>query len=208
MTVSDRLQGRLETMRGLMERTRVYRAISAPLALGAGLLTVAVALGMVWYFYRYPGLTPTVFLVIWGGVLCAVLTAGGYGLWRGSRQSGEPFFSSRMRFALGQVFPSVLAGASITFWHWLMVYQIAPVVFYWMVFYGLALLSTDEYAPRPIEILGWCFLLAGLVTAPVFYLGLDQHGAGPVDGAYAMACTFGLFHIVYGLCVWPRGAKR
>lgn len=206
MSISDRSRGQLEAMRSLMERAADYRAISAPLALGAGVLTVLVSLGMVWYFGRYPGLTPTIFVSVWFGVLGVVLFAGACALWRGSRLRGEPFATSRMRFAVAQVFPSVLAGASITFWHWLMIYQIAPVVFYWMVFYGLALLSMDEYAPKAIVVLGWSFLLAGLVTAPVFYLGLERHGAGPVDGAYAMACTFGLFHIVYALCVWPRRA--
>lgn len=195
-------------MRSLMERAAVYRAISAPAALIAGGLTVVVALGMVWYFKRYPGLTPTMFVLTWVGVLAIILLAAGGLLWRESRVQGEPLPSARMWFALAQVLPCVLAGASITFWHWLMIYQIAPVVFYWMVFYGLALLSMDEYAPGSMVVLGWSFLLAGLMTAPVFYLGLERFGAGPVDGAYAMACTFGLFHIVYAVCVWPRGGRH
>ncbi|MCC6352711.1 MAG: hypothetical protein IT577_02430 [Verrucomicrobiae bacterium] len=204
MAISENAREQLEAMRSLMDRAAIYRAISAPLALGAGLLTVLVSMGMIWYFGRYPGLTPTIFVLAWVAVLGAVLFAGGLVLFRGARHRGEAFVSPRMRFAFAQVLPSALAAASITFWHWLMIYQIAPVVFYWMVFYGLALLSMDEYAPRAIVVLGWCFLLAGLLTAPVFYLGLERFGAGPVDGAYAMGCTFGLFHIVFAICVWPR----
>lgn len=208
MGISKRSADHLVAMRTLMERAEVYRAVSAPASLFAGVLTVVVALGMVWYYKRFPGLTPTMFLVIWIGVLLLVLVVSARILLRESRIQGEPLPSPRMWFAIAQILPAALAGASITFWHWLMIYQIAPLVFYWMVFYGLALLSMDEYAPTSMVVLGWSFLLAGLLTAPVFYLGLERYGAGPVDGAYAMACTFGLFHIVYAICVWPRGGWR
>lgn len=207
MNISPRSEAHLVAMRSLMERAAIYRAVSAPAALFAGVLTVLVSLAMIWYYKRFPGLTPTMFLVIWVLVLGLVLLVGARLLWRDSRIQGEPLPSPRMWFAVAQVLPAALAAASITFWHWLMIYQIAPLVFYWMVFYGLALLSMDEYAPASMVVLGWSFLLAGLLTAPIFYLGLERYGAGPVDGAYAMAFTFGLFHIIYAVCVWPRGGR-
>ncbi len=206
MNEAERAEGHLRAMRALMERATIYRALSAPTALFAGLLTALTSTGMiVWYNLTY-GLTPRVFVGIWIVVLLLVGAFNTWSLRQGAAKRGEPFISPGMKFALKALFPGFLAGGGITVWHTLVIYEIAPLVFYWMVFYGLALLSTEEYAPRSIAVLGWCFLLAGLITAPIFYLQRAQFGAGVVDGALAMAATFGLFHLVYAAVTWPRKA--
>ena len=72
----------------------------------------------------------------------------------------------------------------------------------WITCYGLALLTTASFAPRSLRFLGWIFLLTGaaclLLTGPLF-------NADPArNSAFAMALTFGLYHLVYGVWTWPR----
>jgi hypothetical protein len=199
-----RQQEHLQIVHALMERAVIYRAVSAPIALFTGLVSTGVGGGMVWWFFHSPGLTPRVFVWVWtlAAMACA-LFAGAWHL-RSARLRGETTCKGRARFVMGQMTPALLAASGLTFWHALMIYEIAPLVIYWCIFYGLSLLSVDEYMPRSLVVLGWLFVLAGLLMAPVFYLGLALYGAGPVDGALAMICSFGLIHLIYALTVWPR----
>jgi hypothetical protein len=66
------------------------------------------------------------------------------------------------------------------------------------------LLATGLFAPRSLSVLGWAFLLSGVIYLfwPKPFLA-DPRGLLP---NLAMGLTFGLYHLVYAICVWPRRA--
>ena len=71
----------------------------------------------------------------------------------------------------------------------------------WIVFYGLALLSTALFAPRSLALLGWAFLLTG-VSVPV--TGDAVEGLASDIPNFFMGITFGAYHLIYALSTWPR----
>jgi hypothetical protein len=73
-----------------------------------------------------------------------------------------------------------------------------------MLFYGLALVAMQHFAPRSIVVLGWSFLLAFGVARLTEQFD-TQISFGEDDAMLAsilMALTFGLFHIAYAVVVW------
>ena len=68
------------------------------------------------------------------------------------------------------------------------------------IFYGLALLATAHFSPRSLVILGWAFLLAGLTAVLLLHANLSSRQMG----SCLMGATFGLFHLAYAACTWPR----
>jgi hypothetical protein len=126
-------------------------------------------------------------------------------LWGDARRRREGFVSAGMKMALRALCPSFLAAGAVTL-RWPDRPEVLVIL--WSVFYALALLSTSHFAPRSISYLGWAFLMATMVCifAPFSCLNgwtsLSEH-AEFLNGY--MAATFGLFHIVYAFCTWPRG---
>ena len=236
MNEQERAEEHLKTIRRLMERATIYRAISAPTALVGGLLslvgngiyehlvsdrTVAGKISMD-PFLMYP------FLEIWLVVL--LLTAGANTMFiaLGARKRKEPMFSASMKAALIALAPAFIAGAAFSL---LCVSQHADMEYYgtigtewvsieWAIFYGLGLLATSHFAPRSLTLLGWAFLLSGIAGMIGLRFGPDPSGmvlvggslfgpdySGPVEmfiGSSFMAGTFGLYHLIYAVCVWPR----
>ena len=71
----------------------------------------------------------------------------------------------------------------------------------WIAFYGLALLSTGLFAPRSLVCLGWAFLLTALALPAM------RNAVGDLPANLpniAMGITFGLYHLIYAVCAWPR----
>ena len=197
----------LRIIRSLMEKATIYRAISAPTALAGGIfgsLAAAVLHGLV-----PPGRSEEEFdgrfFFGWSLVLVLTVLANTFLLWRGSRLRGEPFLSSGMRLALIAMLPGMLCGAFFTFLFGLgvAVFCLPPI---WMLFYGVALLATKHFAPRSIMLLGWAFLLAGMASFYLFVHGnLGDRFA--VGSNLSMGLTFGLFHLIYAACTWPRRGR-
>ena len=220
----------LRVIRSLMEKATIYRAISAPTALAGGVFAcvATVALHQTRPEQEYEYAIP--FLAIWIVVLLLTGFFNTFLLWRGSKLRGEPFLSSGMRLALIAMLPGMLCGLffSLVLGTWPNTFWLPPI---WMICYAVALLATKHFAPSSIKILGWAFLVTGMVS---FYLLFAWdfwggsaagssiiHFAGHVDlagqdagrlpvsaFAYAsnmlMGLTFGLFHLIYAACTWPR----
>ena len=97
----------LQVIRSLMERATIYRAISAPMALIGGLLSLA-GFGIAWSAQEIADdpLDPIQFLLLW--LLILALTAGAniFFLWRESEQAGGNFFSPGLRLALRSLSPA------------------------------------------------------------------------------------------------------
>ena len=201
--MSQRLQAEehLRVIRSLMEKATIYRAISAPAALIGGLLAVIGA--TVLNFDP----SPSRFLETWLVVLVLAALSNLAFLYRAARLRQERFFSPGMRLALVAMAPGLLSAAFLTIAFgrgsgvmWL--------PFFWMLCYALALLSTTHFAPRSIAILGWCFLSSALVLHFIPFprwFGGDVGQSGFIKGCnHVMGVTFGLYHLIYAACTWPR----
>jgi small-conductance mechanosensitive channel len=197
----------LRVIRTLMERATMYRAISAPTALVAGLISILAASAI---FLSEANLTvgrpirSRQFAVTWIIVLILSLAANTFFVWREARKTGRPFISPGMKLALRAIAPCLLIPAAFTGWFFTTGYlggQELELVVVWVAFYGLALLSTTLFAPRSLAVLGWAFLFTGLsVPALVNWIeGLP----GDIPNL-AMGITFGLYHLIYAAATWPR----
>lgn len=202
----------LRVIRTLMERATVYRAISAPSAMVAGLLAVLAAGGI--YFNNEVNsvigrpIRPREFVIIWIVVLVLVGAANALFLWREAKNSGRPFVSSGMKLALRTISPNLLIPLAFTVWFYQTGYlgaQELELVVVWVAFYGLALLSTGLFAPRSLTVLGWAFLLTSL-SVPVLIPTIDNLTGDVPDTV--MGVSFGLYHFIYGACTWPRKGNR
>ena len=200
----------LRVIRGLMERATTYRAISAPSALLAGLLSTAAA-GAVYYNNEVNpvigrAIRPREFAILWIIVLVLSASANAFFIRREAKRSGRPFISSAMKLALRAILPNLLIPTAFTLWFFQTGYlgaQELELVVVWVAFYGLALLSTSLFAPRSLTILGWAFLLTSL-SVPVLGNAIDNLTGDVPDTV--MGVTFGLYHLVYAVATWPRKA--
>ncbi len=190
----------LRVIRSLMEKATIYRAISAPGALiGGGLSLAAAAVGVRLARPEVP--------LVWGAVLIFT-TLANLVLLRRDRHEGETgFLTQRMALALRGMLPALLAGGLVVLLEieggW------AAITSLWTLLYGVSLLAAAHFAPKSICWLGRAFFGAGagLLAAGTFvfdhWCGSDQ-----VLAAHAiMGCTFGLFHLIYAACTWPRRAR-
>jgi hypothetical protein len=198
----------LRVIRTLMERATTYRAISAPSALLAGLVSTLAA-GAV-YFNNEVKLVlgrtvgPREFGMIWMVVLLIAVLGNAFFVWREAKIAGRPFVSSGMRLALRAILPTLLIPAAFTLWFFETGYLGArelELVTIWVASYGLALLSTALFAPRSLALLGWAFLLSS-VSIPVLMNAIDNLTDDVPDTV--MGVTFGLFHLIYAVAAWPR----
>jgi len=198
----------LRVIRSLMERATIYRAISAPAALVAGLLSIFAAAAISLYdlrnFSTRPSLSAREFAVVWLVVLALAVVANAFFIRREARKEGRPFISSGMKHALRAIAPNLLVPAAFTVWFFATGYKGGAeyeLAVLWIAFYGLALLSTGLFAPRSLVCLGWAFLLSGLAL-PALRNVLGELPSNLPN--LAMGITFGLYHLVYAVCTWPR----
>jgi len=198
----------LRVIRSLMERATVYRAISAPAALVAGFLSIFAAAAIYLNDQTRLGinrpLQGRVFAAIWLTALVIAVAANAFFIWREAKKDGRPFISSGMKLSLRAIAPNLLVPAAVTVWFLVSGYKGAAeqeLVVVWIAFYGLALLSTGLFAPRSLVCLGWAFLLTALALPAL------RNAVGDLPANLpniAMGITFGLYHLIYAVCAWPR----
>ena len=211
MTSDRGAEEHLRAIRQLMERATVYRAISAPTALVGGLLSMGLAVAMLLWQAgdSERNVDARAFFQAWFFVLLVTLTVNMLFIWRGALDRGEALISSGFKLAVRSVTPAFFAGVAlsgvltltsgIALWPTLM----------WVVFYGLGLLATMNFAPRSIIVLGWAFLFTGL-GAFIYFMqqtilpDLDLPTPTRFYPAAIMGATFGGFHLIYAVCTWPR----
>jgi hypothetical protein len=201
----------LRAIRQLMERATIYRAISAPAALVGGLLSTFTAIVMLLWQAMDHGrnIDAVSYFLAWTLVFLVTLAANTLFIWRGAHQRGEAPISPGMKVALRSINPSFLAGGAISACLTLTSgLPLLPTLF-WLVFYGLGLLSTMNFAPRSIIALGWAFLITGVGAFIYFmYQTVVPEINLPTPTSYypaaIMGLTFGLYHLVYAVCAWSR----
>ena len=208
MTERTSAEENLRVIRTLMERATTYRAISAPSALVAGILS-SLAAGAVYYNNEVRlvigrAVRPREFALLWILVLIVAALANAFFVWREAQAAGRPFVSAGMKLALRAIAPNLLIPAVFTLWFFQTGYLGArelELVAVWVAFYGLGLLSTAMFAPRSLAVLGWAFLLSSL-SIPVLMSAIDNLTDDVPNTV--MAVTFGLYHLVYAVATWPR----
>ena len=208
---AEEAASQLRAIRALMEKSTIYRAISAPAAAFAGLLSLVVC----WWLWerRDPAHAPepVVFLAIWLGVLLVVSLVNTALLYRSARQRGDVFVSSGMKHALRALLPPLIAGFVMS-----LLEVSAPgsrrfdcyanVAAYWILFYGLALLATGSFAPRSMQALGAGFFAFGILT---FLPSVREIGGRQYEVAVIhMAFSFGVLHIVYAAAVFIQSRRE
>ena len=221
MPTRSEAEEHLRIIRSLMEKATIYRAISAPTALVGALCSLAFG---AWLHFRWRPLPAgseqaefaRLVIVGWLGVFVVTAFANALFIRSAAHRRNEPFVSPSMRKALWALLPAMLCGAFFTLAFTVVGSDTArwflPQL--WMIFYGLALLATAQFSPRSIPILGWCFLLAGLVTFGVDYWMqiVEFFGKGethrPTAANLLMSAVFGSFHLIYAACTWPRNAAQ
>lgn len=209
MTDPHKAEEHLRIIRTLMERATIYRAISAPTALVGGVISVLIAaLSLFWkQTHNQPEEAPH-FLRWW---LLALLITGGANtlfIWRAAAQRGEPLLSPSLKLALKALSPPCLAGGVVSLAVGMTADDPYVLAIVWTICYGLALLATAHFAPPSLLMLGWAFLAAGLAAFlfPYFQvMGADQLvWPEQVGASWLMGATFGVFHLFYAACAWPR----
>jgi len=197
----------LRVIRSLMERATIYRAISAPTALVAGLLSIFAAVAI--FLNNETGfnvgfqITSREFAFVWLVVLLISLMANAFFIRREALRTGRPFISPAMKLAVRAIAPCLLIPLSVTVWFLQTGYlgdQELFLVAVWTGFYGLALLSTNLFAPRSLALLGWAFLLTS-VAIPVLDRAIETDFSADTPDL-AMGVTFGLYHLIYAACTW------
>jgi hypothetical protein len=213
----QRAEEHLRTIRNLMERATVYRAISAPTALVGGLLATLVAV-VTWLesqenaglkvFSALGTWNARTFIGIWLCVLVLTLFANTWFIWRKARREGGLLLTPGLKWAIVSATPVVLITGILTslFWKNDETTEALPILaITWIVCYGLALLATSSFAPRSLLILGWIFLFSGII-ALICIRWFNAETTVRTNGA--MGLTFGLYHLIYAALTWPRKARH
>ncbi len=204
MPTSTQAEENLRVIRSLMEKATIYRAISAPAALLGGTLAVAVAAAAWWLGGRAAPTGELPFVAPWLVVLAVTSAVNLWLLRRNAHRRGEPFASPGMRLALRAMLPALLAGGLCTtisaHCGWPLIASL------WVLFYGVSLLAASHFAPRSLCWLGRVFFLAGSIL--LVLLAFRADAPPPIYPAVMahliMGATFGIFHLVYAACTWPR----
>jgi hypothetical protein len=204
MTEKERAAQNLETIRSMMERATVYRMISGPTALFAGLLAVVLP----WIVPLFEGMKLfSEWKWVWFGVAGTIIIFNSVLVIIKAKREGESIFSPGLRMGLRAILPAMVIGFVIGL---LQPQNFHPVIlaWIWMLCYGVALMATVSFAPRSLWWLGCAFVVAGLYHFrlwPSYGCGVEQGWTGIGDGLWvanmAMAKTFGIFHLIYGLYV-------
>lgn len=205
----------LRVIRTLMERATIYRAISAPTALFGGCIALGLAIFIQVREHRWAAHAPEVmrhittreFAALWLAALVLVLILNTYFVRREAMRDGRRLFSPAMKLALRAILPCLALPAAVTIWFFYDGYEFDNellLVRTWIGFYGLALIATQHFAPRSLVYLGWAFLL----TAVIMTIASRQleYYATPLVPNVAMGATFGVYHLIYALCVWRSPA--
>lgn len=208
MTTQQTALEHLRVIRSLLEKSQVYRAISAPAALCGGVLAlIAAALTAdVFHLPMNGRMEPRTFLGLWLAILAITTLLNFFLLHREAVSRQQPFFSEGMKMALRSFLPPMLVGGVLgvgLIWFRDDV-KLASLV--WILCYALALLSTAHFSPRSLVRLGWAFLCSGVALTGVFFakggLGMAQNAA--TTASIFLGLTFGLLHIAYAVAVFVR----
>ncbi len=209
MNANSSVDGRARAVASLIERSEIYRAIFARVALFTGTLSILLAVGIYLNdetkFTTGRPVRAREFGMLWVAIFILEIAAALFFLAREARRSGRPLFSAEFKVALNQLKPFPIIPAAFTGWFLTTGYlgaQELNLVVVWIAFYGLMLLGTSLFAPRGIVGLGWPFLLTSL-SVPVIANLIEGYISIDVPNVL-MGVTFGLYHLFSAALNWLR----
>jgi hypothetical protein len=212
MNGNESIDQRANTLRQLIVRAGIYRAIFARAALFTGILSLVIAFGIYLNdetkFNIGRAIRAREFAAIWILVLFFSLGAFLFLLSREAKRAERAFPSAEFKLALHQIKAFPIIPAAFTGWFFTTGYlgaQELDLVVVWMVFYGLILLSTALFAPRGIIGLGWAFILTSL-SVPVITNVIESYFSIDVPNVL-MALCFGAYHLIYAAFNWTSHTK-
>lgn len=192
----------LRDIHAIMERSVKHSTLSGLSGIVAGSAAIIGAVvsdfviqlvpphGPVW-IYAHPS---EAFLLVWLGVLLVAASADVVFTKRKARKIGKSFFDHPMRRVIVALIPGFTCGLAITIYF----YRTDDVLMlpaYWMLFYGLALVSVSSISLKELFFMGIAFVAAGIFTL------FAADGLFPL---LMMGVSFGGFHLVYGVYMWLR----
>lgn len=192
----------LNAIRILRARSDSYRALSAPVALAAGVLTL-LAGGLLLRLDRADQLTPEAFVSLWMGMLAVLAGVCVWALNRTAKlRAGAPDREG-MKLALRSLAPPLAAGLVLsTLTALTRSSSYLDIASFWALFYGLGLLAAGPFAPRELVVLGWLFFTAGLVAFFPWVRALD--GRSWHSSLIYMSLTFGGLHVGYAVWIFLK----
>jgi hypothetical protein len=197
----------LRSIRALMERATIYRALSAPAAFTGGVLSVLCAALLVVLRAN----ESAVFATGWFVVFAITVGVSAFLLWKDAQRRGQQFLSPAARSAALAMLPPLAAGGVLSIVAVLRDGAALSLPGTWLICYALALLAMGHFAPGSIRRLGWAFFAAALlVNTGVDEIIFDRVAPGTglaLRANLTMAATFGLLHLVYAGCTWSREAE-
>ncbi|MCS7062453.1 MAG: hypothetical protein NZM04_00145, partial [Methylacidiphilales bacterium] len=156
--------------------------------------------GYLWWKVSVDGIVPSSFFYCtW--LMGAVVVAGIFWVFIRPRYGWSWRKSERYRQTILCCVPAGLCGILIPLWLMLTNYPQTWIAMFWILFYGLALLSLPPYAPQGLYSLGWAFLVCGLVAVAVVLFGSAFVLSDTNTALLFMFGTFGLLHLLYGVSV-------
>ena len=133
---------------------------------------------------------PRRWLTIWLMEAAVAAAIGALAMWRKARRAWTPFMSGAARRFFVSYFAPLIAGAVLT----LAIARggsLEPLPSVWMLLYGVAFVSSGAFSLRVIPVMGFCFMLLGVVAAFV-----------PLAvGNLLLGAAFGGLHIIFGLII-------
>ncbi len=106
-----------------------------------------------------------------------------------------------MRLALRAMLPALIGGGLAIFVDGRG--SCATTAGLWVLLYGISLLAASHFAPRSICWLGRAFFVAGTAVLLALRFGWNVQNES-LAAHLIMGATFGVFHLVYAACSWPR----
>ena len=184
-----------QTIRTLMERSAVYRRALAPVMMLTG--GVGLAAGAGGWFIQCE--SSRQFILFWFAVAAVALVGSFVVIRRQALRDHEPFWSPPTRRVAQALMPclfiGLIAGLLLAFVsdEEGLTWALIPL---WMALYGAALHAAGFFMPRGIKVLGWLFIIGGVLLL----VGLIATQGGPELRFThpAMGGAFGGLHLAYG----------
>ncbi|MDP6794597.1 MAG: hypothetical protein QF721_11090 [Verrucomicrobiota bacterium] len=185
----------LKTIRSLMEQAQVYRRAMAPLAIQVG--TVGVAAAGLAQAAGWVG--PVYFAGYWLGVAVASALAALILVRRQALKSDEKFWSPPTRRVAQAMLPMLATGLGLGLFELLQESKDSiRLTAFWLILYGGALHAAGFFMRRGIKLLGWLYMVFGLVLLFISKVEsltfINEHTTH-----WFMGLGFGVFNLAYGV---------
>jgi hypothetical protein len=182
-----RAMDNLAFIRNTMENAGAFTAVS-----GWGMVVVGImALGAAVVASHQP--TTARWLDVWLAVAVAALVIQLWAMVAKARQSNIPLLSGPGRKFVLAVSPPIFAGAVLT----IILYRAgmsAALPGMWLLLYGTAVIAGGAFSVEIVPVMGFCFMLAGVLA---LFTPLAWND-------WILAAAFGGLHIAFGLPIGRR----